>query len=639
MKTKQAKQNKNTKKTHSVPTPAPKKQNIYLPAFICFIFAFLLYSNTIMHTYVMDDNSAVFKNWVVKKGVEGIPIILKTPYRYGVNFLSDNLYRPLSQIMFAIEWQLSPDNPHLSHFFNILFYALSCFLLFIVLRKYLSKVHSLIPFLITMLYAAHPIHTEVVANIKSRDEIMSFFFLMATLIFLHSWFTKNKIINLILAFLMFVFSIFSKEGVITMIFLFPIMGWYFTEAKFKSILTGSLILILPAICYILVRQTILSKYSTSSEIPIVDNFLIAAHDPVTHFATAIMLLGKYLLLIIIPYQQVSDYSFNQIPIVGLTDVYFIISFIVYVALGFYFIKNIKKRDPLVFGILFFLITLSLYSNILFNIGSSFAERFMFLPSLGFCIAFVLLISNWQDVAKIKEVKSKIGVLKSKPIFAGIFILLLLFFSIKTITRAAEWKNELKLFSSDINNSPNSARIQLNYGLALHDKATKGKSEYDDKLILEAITHFEKGAAIHPIYFECINQLGLCWKELKEPEKALEYYNKALQLYTKNPETWNNAGNIFYNYSKFDTSIYYYRQALKLDSTFALAYLNLGCSLFMLNKYDEVTYYFKKCIQFDPENFKAHRYIGYTCEIFKRDEEAKEWLEKANNLELKEKKKD
>jgi len=92
---------------------------------ILFLLAFALYANTIPGKYLMDDYSVLSDNFVVKRGIEGIPTIMQTPYRCGFNLLSDNLYRPLSQVLFAIEWQVAPATPSLSHFINVLFYALT----------------------------------------------------------------------------------------------------------------------------------------------------------------------------------------------------------------------------------------------------------------------------------------------------------------------------------------------------------------------------------------------------------------------------------------------------------------------------------------------------------------------------------
>src|ERR1035438_1463129 len=172
--------------------PVRKPFNTLLWALIIFLVAFAIYANSIPHGYILDDSGVLKDNWVVKRGIDGIPLILKTPYRYGISLLTDDLYRPLSMVMFAIEWQLSPNTPAISHFVNVLFYALSCSLLLIVLRKLFRNYHPLLALFACLLWMAHPVHTEVVANIKSRDEIMSVFFLLLTILGFLEFLNKGK---------------------------------------------------------------------------------------------------------------------------------------------------------------------------------------------------------------------------------------------------------------------------------------------------------------------------------------------------------------------------------------------------------------------------------------------------------------
>ncbi|MEI6821609.1 MAG: tetratricopeptide repeat protein [Bacteroidota bacterium] len=614
------KSNKNKSDTVSV----KKSYSALISSIICFLFAFLLYANTLNHSYVLDDGGLISDNWVVTKGVQGIPIILKTTYWYGSNIVL-NTYRPLTLIMFAIEWQLSPNNPFIGHFINVLFYAISCLLLFVVLRKYLSKTHSIIPLVITLLFAAHPIHTEVVANIKSRDEIMSFFFLMLTLLSLHHWFNKRKWWSLLLSLILYFLAFLSKEGVITMLFLFPIIGFYFTESKPKTIIIASLLLIIPAIAYILIRQQVITKAEPQFVMPIT-NFLVGATDFTSHFATAVMLLGKYLLLLIIPYQLVSDYSYNQIPIIGLSDPKFILSLLIYSAMGIYIILNFRKRKQEVFGLLFFLITISIYSNTLISIVASFGERLMFLPSLGFCISFVFLINRWLKVG-VNNTQTGIEVLRSKPLFTLALLLILVIFSVKTIVRAGEWKNELTLFNNDIKRSPNSAQMYFylgfaNYDITEKDKEIKMNKNLNDSILHLAISHFEKGLNIlidkKPVnidinYFDAIK---------KDPNIPVSYYN---------------IGLCYYNLGEFQKAIAFYRKAISMDANYPNAHLNLGRILGETQRFEESIIEFKKCIQFDPENITAYHNIGLSYQNLNKPEEANVWFEKANMLEQKKRK--
>ena len=138
-------------------------------------FAFFVYSNTLDHKYVLDDFGIIPENLMTKRGFSAIPEIFSTTLRSGTNLIDNTLYRPLSKAMFAIEWQLAPDTPALSHWVNVILFSVSCIAMFSFLALCFNG-NFLIPFMATMLFAAHPIHTEVVANIKSRDEILCLLF-------------------------------------------------------------------------------------------------------------------------------------------------------------------------------------------------------------------------------------------------------------------------------------------------------------------------------------------------------------------------------------------------------------------------------------------------------------------------------
>ena len=183
MKKKQIKKNKaqenNSKKLRgrAISEKFHGRLKIYLGIFISF-FAFLLYSGSIEHDFALDDGTVVHENSVTTQGFSGIPTILKTDYWYGSghNTSRGPIYRPTSLVVYAIAWQFYPGNPHAYHLINVLFYALSCLLLFLVLCKLFQDQNLLFPFICALLYAAHPIHTEVVNNIKSLDEILCLLF-------------------------------------------------------------------------------------------------------------------------------------------------------------------------------------------------------------------------------------------------------------------------------------------------------------------------------------------------------------------------------------------------------------------------------------------------------------------------------
>jgi tetratricopeptide (TPR) repeat protein len=599
--------------------------------FVCFLFAFLLYSNTFTHSYVYDDFSVLSENWVVKEGVSGIPLILQNSYRYGINRLDDNLYRPLSQLMFAIEWELSPNNPHLNHWLNVLLYGMACMLLYFVLKQYLDRVNTLIPLLTALVFICHPVHTEVVANIKSRDEIMSFFFLMITLLLIHQWFTKKKLLGLAMGTICFFLSLMSKEGVITMIFVFPVIGYFFTKATPKTILTCSIILTLPVLAYMAIRYQVLSKNTLPYTLQVADNFLIAAPDFITKFATTMMLLGKYLMLFLFPYELVSDYSYRQISFITPANIAFLVSFVIYGAMLIYTVLRFKKKGLLVFGLFFFLITISIYSNTIFLIGSAFAERFLFLPSVGLCIALVV------GVFRIFKIETESSQVKSGDFILShwksslFFIIILILFSVRTTIRAAEWKDNSTLFSNDIMRSPESAHMCLSYGFVLRDKA---RAEVDpgsrDSLNKSAIQYFNKTLAIFPLYGAAHEQLGLLWYALNDPDKALNHYEKAISINPYNAETWCNMGSIYVDRADYSKAIEIYQKSISLDVRFADSYLNLGSVFGKMGRYEEALENFRKCIEYNSQKIEAYRLMGLTYQNMNQKEKAAHWLEIARS---------
>jgi hypothetical protein len=118
-------------------------------------------------------------NDIVKKGISGIPKIFTSLYQNLDNFKYE--YRPIVKLTYAIENEIFGSNPGISHFINILLYFLSSVLLFFLLQKIFYKGNILFSVCIVTLFIAHPIHTEVVASLKNRDEILSFLFSLITL--------------------------------------------------------------------------------------------------------------------------------------------------------------------------------------------------------------------------------------------------------------------------------------------------------------------------------------------------------------------------------------------------------------------------------------------------------------------------
>jgi len=623
--------NKNIKKNpKKIITEIPVKYTAYY--LIIFLVAILAYANTINHSYVLDDYSVIKENYVVKKGFDGISTIFKTGYRYGYWNSPDNLYRPLPLTTYAIEWHFFPDKPMIGHLMNILWYGLLCVLMFKLLTLLLKQYSIYVAFIAVLLFALHPIHTEVVANIKSRDEIMAFFFVLLTFLLFFKHYNSKKLFLLVLALFSYLFALLSKESAITFLIIIPITFYFFTNIPIRTNIFYAILLAIPTLIFFAMRHRAIGDQIHLSETTMIDNLLVAAPNFITYYSTAIKILGLYLWKLIIPYPLACDYSYNQIPITGLTNVYFILSLIIHVAIFIYAILKFKKKDFLAYTILFYLITMSVNSNLFVLIGTSFGERLMFVPSFAFVLAvsfFIVRLSGYLNIYNSIAFDWKRVVL-SKPIIISLLILIPYFFI--TFNRNKDWKSSLTLYEADIKKSPNSAHMNYYYGLeVMKEKAMKDGKVVKPEYLDTAIYYFTRARKIIPTYADAYDQLGLAYFRKGDWDKSLAYYDTCLSLAPGKPITYSNMGVIYFQRQQYNKALELYEKVVRLDPKFADGWFNLGSTYGTLGQFNEAINAFKKCIEYNPKKAEAYFYIGITYKNLNDEKNAQYYLNKAYEL--------
>lgn len=646
----------------------PSKLNLTL-GLICAAFAFILYSNTLNHEYAFDDFPTIYGNQLTMSGVESIPTLFKTAYWYGIDGKNDWLYRPLSMAMFATEWEIAPNTPALSHWINVLLYALTGFLLFRFLKDLFLNSSIILPFAVTLLWIAHPTHTEVVANIKSRDEILAFLFCILTMHqTLKYVFNENKS-HLILSAAFYFLALLSKETPITILAILPITLFVFTNSSFKKIAISLAPLLTSAAVYLIIRGSVLTSQIGAPDIPLIDNTLVAANDFLHRQATAFYILGYYIRLLFFPSPMSSDYSYKAFDIVGFDNVFAILSLLFYVAIGVYAIIKIFKKDPVAYGILFYLIVIALVSNVLFLTRSTAADRFLYMPSLGFSMVIVVLISRLlkMDLFKKSEFPSLRHMLFYNKSFTYTLCFLLLAASIKTIARNPDWKNDTAIFSTDINHAPNSARLHfLHANHILHDiKEGKILQENIEPKFNESIKHLNIAIEINPKYRAAIMVLGDAYANKNNFKEAMKWYKaaienepnystgyscigslyfkkqeydtavfylqKAIQLDSTNTEAHNNLGSSYFGKAEYDKAIISFSKAVELNPRYVDAYKNLGSSYGMLKQYDNSILYFLKALEIQPNNSEVNQYLGLTYQFKGDQQNANFYFQRAQGL--------
>src|SRR5690606_16850421 len=235
-------------------------------------------------------------------------------------------------------------------------------------------------------------------------------------------------------------------------------------------------------------------------------------------------LGKYVQLLIFPHPLTHDYYPRHIEIMQFGDWRVLLSLLIYLSLAVFAVRSLKTKNLFGFGIAFYLITLSIVSNFLFPVGTNMSERFIFMPSVGFCIAAVLLV--WKFSARKNENPAY------EKIRPGLILvtLIVLAFGVKTIARNFVWKDNYTLFTTDVETSVRSAKLQNAAAGELISKATKMEDEAARRpILLKAKEHLLKALEVHPNYKNAYLLLGNASNYLEEYEQAIDLYQTALQL--------------------------------------------------------------------------------------------------------------
>ncbi len=535
--------------------------------------------NTLFHEYALDDIVVLTENRFVQKGLRGIPEILSQDYIYGYmpkeNVLTGARYRPLSLVLFALEYQFFGANPIVSHLFNILLFGLLIALLYKLLHDHVfKKENAYLAFITCALFAAHPIHTEVIANVKSRDELITFILLILSLITLIKYKDRKTPLLLFTALLTFFLALLTKESAVTFIGVLPLIYYFFFRQPVKNAIRISIPYIGVFLGYMLIRFFIVGL--NSYPVDDVTNSPYIYATGAEAFATKIFVLIKYMALLLFPHPLSTEYGYNQIPYISMYSKEFSFSSLILLGLIGYALYTFNKRSLFSFCILYFLVTISVGTNLIFDLGTTLAERMLFQPSLAFCIAAALLYLKLNQ--------------HSKLISNVLLFSILTLFSIKTIARNADWKNNETLFLKDVVSSPNSARINLFAAETYIIKANKESNEnLKNEFLQRAIYYGEKSLKIHDRFAYTYLRLGFAYYHLHNYLKAADLWIKAAELEPTNPEVikWTETlstllykeGNGYVDQDKTEEAINCYLKSTSLNNTNLPAWYELGKSYF------------------------------------------------------------
>lgn len=576
------------------------ERNIQILLFIC---AFLAYANTIGHDYVWDDSIVITENHRIKKGLSGIPDLF---LKYNSEYKSDKYgYRPIVLSSFAIDYSLAKDSPHFGHFMNVLYFSLLCLVIYRVLRKLFYKHSNLAPFLITLLFLIHPVHVEVVANIKSRDEIFALLFSLLSLNSLITYHHSSKIKTLLFSLFLFLLAYLCKESSITFLAIMPLTLLYLGKRpSLKKLFLPSIsIFILLLICigiYTLYTGSTLGKSLSAGagiyyENGILGNSFFHTDRFMMKLANALSILVLYLKNFFFPTSQLYYYGYNQIPVANFGQIGVILSVFIHLGLLLFAVIKINRYREISYGILFYFISISVYTHLVITLADTMSDRFLFTPSLGLCILVVFVLGTLLKIDlkstsvedlfnfgknKIKSAQlGKASINKLRSIFLILFILL----GIKTYTRNRVWKDNWTLISSDMPKLENCARAHNFYADLLK---TKLKTKYDSNIEAEMISHYKRSFEISKESYYAYLGLGTYLCDANKFDEGISVLDTMIRIYPEQADPNYYLGTALYQTGKIRQALFHLKKSLILAPAVLQTYYFLSLAYSKNGEYNK-----------------------------------------------------
>jgi tetratricopeptide (TPR) repeat protein len=614
-----------------------------------FLLGVLLYANTFTHDFAQDDAIVITENMFTTEGVSGIPGLFKYDTFYGffkvegkAKLVAGGRYRPLTPSMFALEYGLFGASPGVMHFFNALWYGLTVMMLYLLLlalfrarKEWDDKLELTamywIPLLAAVLFAVHPLHTEVVANIKGRDEIITLLGSITSLWLL----LKGGTWRTMLAGICFFVALLAKENAITFLGVVPLAYYVFTRAKAIDIVKKTSPLVIAAVVFLMIRGSILGWDIGSSSNELMNNpFLKLEQGQWVDFssgeksATITYTLGKYANLLIAPYPLTHDYYPRQVDIMQWADWRVLLSLFVYLGLLVYGLWGLIRKNIGSFAVLYYLGTLSLVSNIVFPVGTNMSERFLFMPSVGFALLVAWLLYTY---------------VQNKKVATGVALGIAIVFTAITLLRNPAWKNNYTLFTTDIHSSPNSAKLrnamagELSVQWAALPPAQQAVQQ---SMLNEALGHIDAAIRIHPTYKQAYFIKGNILNYLKQYDASIQAYLQARQLDPGYEQAFDNliityrdAGR-YYGEQQGDvrTAIQYLEQAYQAMPNDYETIRLLGVAHGIAGNTPRTIELFRKNTQLQPNNARSWYDLGTAFFNNQQEAAANEALLKARQLD-------
>jgi hypothetical protein len=433
-----------------------------------------------------------------------------------------SLYRPLTQIMFALEWVATDGRPALFHANNVLLHAVATMLVFVLGRRVIGGGAVFA----AAVFAVHPVHVEAVANIVGRAEILSTVgALLAVLAYDEAGAPERSrrarslfgfaALGALLA------GVASKETAFAVPGLMLMMDWF--RALQRSIPLGKhmrsraplwFAAVITSVAWLGFRGLVLGDVAGDYAAP--GLLGLSALERIPAMSPVIL---EYLRLFFFPVRLLADYSPSVITPTPVWSPAAIVGLGTAVAVAGVAIAKRRQSPGVFFAVGWTGAALMIVANVIVPSGVVLAERTLYLSTVGVCLGLGVALAWLTD--------------RRRAVGLGAVFLILVLGTARSVTRAPVWSHDDRLFASIVFDSPQSYRAMWIAASVAYDR---GDLALADSLLRGSIVSFP----LHPGVWESMARVA---KAGDRWANAANYHRAAsrLQLNLKLPPARENLG--------------------------------------------------------------------------------------------------
>ncbi|MBI5794691.1 MAG: tetratricopeptide repeat protein [Planctomycetes bacterium] len=502
-------------------------------------------------------------------------------------------YRPIVTITYFIDYTLWHSKPFGFHLTNVILHTLNTVLFYLFLNAVLQN--KKIVLLSTLFFVTHLALLETINCIGYREDLLSATFLLVSLIYfvksdtiLYKKRDKRRFtLYYAISLIAYLCALFSKEMAITfpvLLLLFVVFSdqkiWPDFVKRFKGIYIGYIAV---SLFYVIIRFVIFKNPA-----------LKATYQPggfLVNTFTMIKILASYIKLSFFPFNLNADYVVPLVktPLEGS----FILSTIFLISIFILFVILIKSRNMFSCWMAWFFIMILPVMNIL-PIGNIMAERYLYIPVMGFCVAKGILIYRITD-----RTLSPRAIPLRRIVQLVLVTLMIGGYGFSIIWKNGDWRDEFTLWTKTIQRAPDSHRAHCNLGIVYMENGLTEKAQMEYQTALELNP---QNANIH-------NNLGAVYTKKGLDNQALIEYKEAINLDNSYAQPHNNLGNIYFNQGLIDKAKTEYEEALRIKPDHALAHNGLGNIYNATGELDKAMEEFKKSLFYDSRYIHARNNLG------------------------------